>query len=418
MAKCPIIFGRINKRLLLPVFLSITQIILLIVNNFYYPENKDIVSSTYSLALGQIIIKFLPCILKISNDEEPKKEKEIKQRKCLHYFFLCGLFLINQGIHSGYSIASKYLVGMQISYNDSNLFLVQDFAVLSIEMVFMAIFSRFLLKYKYFKHHIISIIIFIVLGLACEIIIILKNENSKEITRNAKGYLIINSIQIINSLTDALYFCYQKYLMETLYYPYWNIAFIPGIFIFALATSLLIIALIDKNRKDSSLDFVRSFYSFYGDKDLNGWIIFGKIFLFLVIHIILCPLTIMTIFYYSPNFILIIFQISTIVYSLIKNAKESAYCIPLYVVQFLVLLIHLEIIELNFCGLNKYTKRNIEIRGLLDSLNEGRDSSVGLEKIDINKDYFIEGDEKREKTTEMEERPESIRETKNSVPFN
>ena len=418
MAKCPIIFGRINKRLLLPVFLSITQIILLIVNNFYYPDKRDIVSSTYSLALGQIIIKFLPCILKISNDEQIKKEKEIKQRKCLHYFFLCGLFLINQGIHSGYSIASKYLVGMQISYNDSNLFLVQDFAALSIEMAFMAIFSRFLLKYKYFKHHIISIIIFIVLGLACEIIIILKNENSKEITRNAKGYLIINSIQIINSLTDALYFCYQKYLMETLYYPYWNIAFIPGIFIFALATSLLIIALIDKNRKDSSLDFVRSFYSFYGDEDLNGWIIFGKIFLFLVIHIILCPLTIMTIFYYSPNFILIIFQISTIVYSLIKNAKESAYCIPLYAVQFLALMIHLEIIELNFCGLNKYTKRNIEIRGLLDSLNEGRDSSVGLEKIDINKDYYIEDKEKKERTTEMIDRTESIRETKNSVPFN
>ena len=392
MAKSPIIFGRINKRLLLPVFLSITQIILLIVNNFYYPENKDIVSSTYSLALGQIIIKFLPCILKISNDEEPKKEKEIKQRKCLHYFFLCGLFLINQGIHSGYSIAGKFLAGLQISYNDSNLFLVQDFAILSIEMAFMALFSRFLLKYKYFKHHIISIIIFIILGISCEIIIILKSKSAKLISGNVRGYLIVNIIQVINSLVDALYFCYQKYLMETLYYPYWNIAFIPGIFIFALATTLLMISLIDKRKLNSSLDFVRNFYLYY--------------------------LTILTIYYYSPNFILIIFQISTIVYSLIQDPKVSAYCIPLYLVQFLALMIHLEILELNFCDLNKYTKRNIELRGLLDSFGEGRDSTAGLEKIDINKDYFIEGDEKREKTTEMEERPESIQETPFSNPFN
>ena len=415
MAKSPIIFGRINKRLLLPVFLSITQIILLIVNNFYYPGKKDIVSSTYSLALGQIIIKFLPCILKISNDEEPKKEKEIKQRKCLHYFFLCGLFLINQGIHSGYSIAGKYLAGLQISYNDSNLFLVQDFAILSIEMAFMALFSRFLLKYKYFKHHIISIIIFIILGISCEIIIILKSKSAKLISGNVRGYLIVNIIQVINSLVDALYFCYQKYLMETLYYPYWNIAFIPGIFIFALATTLLIISLIDKRKLNSSLDFVRNFYLYY---QLNGWIIFGKIILVVVIHIILCPLTIMTIYYYSPNFILIIFQISTIVYSLIQDPKVSAYCIPLYLVQFLALMIHLEILELNFCDLNKYTKRNIELRGLLDSFGEGRDSTAGLEKIDINKDYFIEGDEKGEKTTEMEERPESIQETPFSNPFN
>ena len=189
-------------------------------------------------------------------------------------------------------------------------------------------------------------------------------------------------------MVDALYFCYQKYLMETLYYPYWNIAFIPGIFIFALATTLLTIALIDKRQTSSSLDFVRNFYSYY--RELNGWIIFGKIILVVVINMILCPLTILIIYYYSPNFILIIFQISTIVYSLIQNPKGSAYCIPLYAVQFLALMIHLEILELNFCELNKYTKRNIELRGLLDSIDEGRDSSVGLDKIDINKDYFIE----------------------------
>ena len=41
MVKCPIIFGRINKMLLLPAILTIAQIILIIVNEFY-PEKKKI----------------------------------------------------------------------------------------------------------------------------------------------------------------------------------------------------------------------------------------------------------------------------------------------------------------------------------------------------------------------------------------
>ena len=103
---------------------------------------------------------------------------------------------------------------------------------------------------------------------------------------------------------------------------------------------------------------------------------------------------------------LIIFQISTIVYNLIHHTKESLYCIPIFIFQFLVLMIHLEILELNFIGLNKYTKRNIELRGLIDSFAEGRDSTAGTDKIDINKDYLID-----EKTTEMEEQAESMEET-------
>ena len=126
----------------------------------------------------------------------------------------------------------------------------------------MAIFSRFLLKYKYFKHHIISIIIFIVLGIACDIIIITTNKTKMdEITPRLKNYFIVKSIQVINTLVDALYFCYQKYMMEVLYYPYWNIAFIPGIFIFTLGTILLIITLSLSKDKRESIDFVINFYN-------------------------------------------------------------------------------------------------------------------------------------------------------------
>ena len=59
--------------------------------------------------------------------------------------------------------------------------------------------------------------------------------------------------------------------------------------------------------------------------------------------------------------------------------------------QTFFLLIYLEIIELNFLGLDENTKRNIEVRGLQDLSGEnGRDSSIGVcRTIDINEDYSI-----------------------------
>ena len=54
-------------------------------------------------------------------------------------------------------------------------------------------------------------------------------------------------------------------------------------------------------------------------------------------------------------------------------------------------MVYLEIIELEFLGLNKNTKRNIELRGNEDIQGDnGRDSSIGLnDSIDINNDYYI-----------------------------
>ena len=241
----------------------------------------------FAMAVGQIIIKFFPFILKISNEEE-KKEKEIKKRKYLHYIILCLILLLKQFVRLCGILVNKYLLGLDIPFPGSNLFIIQDFTFLSIEMAFMAIFSRFLLKYKFFKHHIISIIIFIVIGIICDFII--RFSYFKEEISSNKLYIVINIIEVINTLVDALYFCYQKYMMEYLYYPYWNIAFIPGKFIFVIAIGLLIFALANSEKENSNIKFVMNFYLYY--RFSNGWAIFGKVNIILVIHIILCPLTI------------------------------------------------------------------------------------------------------------------------------
>ena len=68
-------------------------------------------------------------------------------------------------------------------------------------------------------------------------------------------------------------------------------------------------------------------------------------------------------------------------------------------------MIHLEILELNFCGLNKFTKRNIIIRGKDDFFAEGRDSVMdGEGVIDIDKQYYIKDSKDKEISTELAEK--------------
>ena len=66
----------------------------------------------------------------------------------------------------------------------------------------------------------------------------------------------------------------------------------------------------------------------------------------------------------------------------------------------MALLIYLEIFELNFCGLNKNTKRNIDLRAKEDLLNKNCSPSVDC--IDVDKDYVIELSEKNENDIESE----------------
>ena len=85
-----------------------------------------------------------------------------------------------------------------------------------------------------------------------------------------------------------------------------------------------------------------------------------------------------------------------------EESVDKLYCIIFYIIQFIALMIHLEILELNFCGLNKYTKRRIEKRGVEDIFFEGRDSTVDTNIIPLNDDYYYKK-ENGEAQIEMKE---------------
>lgn len=94
---------------------------------------------------------------------------------------------------------------------------------------------------------------------------------------------------------------------------------------FVLASVLLILALVAPDKENTEMDFVIIFYKYFRENDAG--IIIGKVIIVFILHVIMCPLSILILYYFSPNFILIIFQLSSITKSLIDNPKEKLYCI-------------------------------------------------------------------------------------------
>lgn len=399
MAECFISLGAINKRLLLPFFLAVLEISYIIFNN-YYKAKDNLVLQTLSMAFGEMSVKLLPCLLKINKDEFQGKDQLTKRQKIKHYAILMVLYLVNTGMIAAGTAYNFHVRGIDVNYAGSNLFPDIDLILMGFEMVFMILISFKLLNYKYYKHHIYSTIVFVLFGIISELCL------ETYFVKDPK-FFYGQLIRLVGTVSDATYYCYQKYMMEKYYYPYWNIAFVPGVMHSFFAIILLIIILINKDKANSDQVFINTFYKFFTEGDLGLSV--GKVVIIFVMHFIMCPLDILNIYYFSPNFIIIIFQFSRITKNLINSPASKLYCLIFYAIQFFALMVHLEIIELTFLGLNKYTKKNIDLRGIDDITLERKDSMLDKGSVDINEDYFVEKSANNDKAFEMKEQEEEAK---------
>ena len=220
----------------------------------------------------------MPCIFKLDVTEE--KSFFLRRKKVLNYFLLFFIYLLNIGLIAGAALFNKeFDAGKQDAKNPST---VGEFLKQGIEMVFLALISIFLLKYKYFIHNYIAIGAFILFGLINDIILDLYSKSLKVGALS----LIMSFIALI---TDAIYLCYQKYMMEKLFYPYWNVVLVPGIILFVLITTVLIFILFAG--KDSSISLVSGFYKYFDD--VPPGIIVGKFLINIIFNFFLSTFTIL-----------------------------------------------------------------------------------------------------------------------------
>ena len=387
--------GEINRKHLLPFLLVLSNLINQIINKFY-PEHEhrnNPILDLYSTSLGFIFVLFIPLIFKIAERDIPK-ENEIQKRKCLHYFALIGTFILYMGGKALPNIIKgKYDSG---DIKVTNPFSEGPFTYVGVEMILLTVASIIFFKYKYYIHHIITIIGFILFGNISDIFL----DSYTEMQQLGALY---NVIILVSLILDVIYLNTEKYLLEKLYYPYWKINLSLGITLFFFASLGLIILLINKDKENSESPLISGFYKYFIYN--HPGIIAGKFILYTISNFIFVTLSIINIYYFNPNYFLINFQFSKFVMALINNKEPKRFfCIIFFILQFFCLMIYLEIIELNFLGLNKNTKRNIELRGIEEvSGNDRKDSILGgNDTIDINEDYYINSLEKnKEPLVEM-----------------
>ena len=100
----------------------------------------------------------------------------------------------------------------------------------------------------------------------------------------------------------------------------------------------------------------------------------------------------LTIYYFSINHILISYSLTKMAKILIgHDSNKEYYCIILFIVQFLLLMIYLEVIELHFCGLYKNTRKNIQKRERedMDFENNEKNNSFCENLVEISPGYMI-----------------------------
>ena len=348
MVKKIFILGDINKKLILPFLLALSQI-LYNIHSAEFPEKEaNQILETYSSCIARTMILIVPCIFKAFTNGN--KTKFLRRKKILHYFLLFLIYVVNIGFIYAASLFNKNFD--ERKENAKHPGTVGEFLQQGIEMVFLALISMFCLKYKYFIHNYLAIGFFIIFGLIIDFILDLYSDILKVGT-------ISLILSFIGLLTDAIFVCYEKYMMEKLYYPYWNVILVPGIILFS--------------GKNSDINLVSGFYNYFDDVGIG--IMIGKFILNVILNFCVMTFSILTLFNFSPDYVLISISLSKFVNYLIDNKSGRYYFIIFFVLQFICLLFYLEIIELNFCKLNENTRRNIQIRGEKDfSGNTGGDS--------------------------------------------
>ena len=351
MAKL-IIFGFYNKKILLPFGVALVQIIINIMNATFPENQKNQVLEMFSVAFSEIAVAAIP-LFRISAFKSHREHirKNTRILSALHYFVLFlifGTFLVLNIVLSLLTV--EYTKNNKSFQNPHNSGL-SSFE--GIELIFICLVSIKLLKYKYFIHHVISIIIFILMCFFIDLIV----GNFPDLF--SKGSIII-ILNIIIVLLDALDYNYQKYMMEFLFHSFWGISLTLGLINLICFSIMLIIFLIkgkENSIKEENL-MAMAFYKYFEEVDVG--IIIVKHILNLILNFALNLLRTLTIVNLTPDYVLISFTISRI-FMIVLESKQYE-CLALFPIQFITLMFYLELIELNFFGLNKNTKRNIHER--------------------------------------------------------
>jgi len=341
-------------------FISIS-IILLIINNYRTKNelNKDIVEQKL-----------------IFNKQDIETEYGVNQSD---YFLFVNLF---------------FLVILDLFEDIICLFTFSTFDYWMFEMLFFELFNSRLLKTKIYRHHIFSFIFILSsCSLLNTIVIILsfvKKTENVEILENRKWFIpIIIIVYFLYHILKAFVSCNEKYYLEKRFISITNYLLFYGIFGFIASTICALISsyvpcgddtlselskMVCSFKDDNGIYYICNYSLFLeklssenlglriGIKIIQNTTYYACTYFVYVIYKKLSPIYYICMYRFND----LIFYIGYFIYILIidGNMIISINILTILILVFYLFgsIVYLEFIELNFCGLNFYTKRNIKER--------------------------------------------------------
>ena len=358
--------GVIDKKLLLLVISIVINTTNLIINNklpeeYWEGTLSSLMEEIGSIVGGIILIFILKQKQKVTKDD----------KKSFKYIFI--LFLLRFG-RSCYELIFPYIV-TDSSYRFLNILNTTN----AIEINLTTLGTFLLLKYKYYIHHIISLIIFFILGITNEFIM--------------KSYFIIKYdyfyVYIYSVVIEVSVFCYLKFMMDKLYYQYMEVLFYWGLT--GLIEKLIILSgkLIYEHK--NNIDGIIYDINIYFAETSVLAIIFIQ-FLYDLVENAFANLFLMLVLYYlRPNHLIFSDEMSVFFRIILYQDRENKYytIIP-FALQIFILLFYFEMLEFNFCNLNINTAKNIEKR--LGNVNEENDINFrhsNASDIELGNSYYL-----------------------------
>ena len=382
--------GIIGKKLLFPLFYMILYLGINIYYNSIENNEPNLFLDLFGFGTGQILTFFVSNAIKYRRTNLKKKKIHVKNyiKDFLILYVIDTIFLIKR-LLPFHVFDTKSNVSNE-GEDEENKPTGQLFIIDGIEIIFITLITYFILKYKYYIHHIISIIIFVILCIIIDII--LKNYIYTD------TYTVISSILVV--IADTFIYTYFKYLIANKYYFFLDVLLSIGSFDFVLSmVTISIILISQKINGNNALIF--NFFLLYRKHGISGIIlpflissIFKGFLLGLVEFLILNELT--------PNYIKIAFELSKTPLAIYSIGGTNRWIIlVISIFQILSLLFYLEIFEYNFCELNKNTKKSILDRVHKDFNNDDNDDEIDIKGFDISES--IKSQAKKKELQEMSE---------------
>ena len=288
--------------------------------------------------------------------KENYNESKIKKQKILFILFSSFLDFFQK------CISFTFILNININYW---LF----------DIIYISIFSRYILKTKIYAHKLITLIIMIILGIIL-IIINYYDEDFDKLTGFDYKIFLIFLQEFAYSLNTVV--C--KYSMEFKFCSPYEICLCEGFFqVITNILLLIIFSNIEFSSKNNDGKVYLDNFDYFKKAKFIDYIIFV---ISMFVRWTFALFSLIVIKKYTPSHVVLIIIIGEIGFAfttgilILKIIK-----VIIFIFLIILILIFTEIIELNFFGLNKNTKKNISKRA----------DNLSFESIDSNIELEVEG---------------------------